>query len=83
VTSFLPRVLRAFGRFWVDFLFGDSIVLAPATLLILGIAFALRHHGVVAVVVVPVLVAALIGATAFQGRRRAGGADASAEREQA
>jgi hypothetical protein len=83
MSRVLLRATRAFGRFWVEFLFGDSLVLAPGTLAILGIAFALRHHGVVPVVVVPLLVALLIGATAFQGRRRSAASSPSmAEREQ-
>lgn len=64
------RWVRTFGRFWFDFLFGDSPVLFPATLVIVAIAFALRHHRLAAVIVVPLLVIGLIVGTAFLGRRK-------------
>lgn len=66
----VARWARAFGRFWLDFLFGDSPVLFPATLLIVGVAFALRHDRLAAVVTVPLLVIGLIVGTAYLGRSK-------------
>jgi len=68
--AMLARGARAFGHFWVDFLLGDSPILAPATLIIVGVAYGLRHERIAAIIVVPLLVVTLIGATAFFGRRR-------------
>ena len=66
----VTRWARAFGRFWLDFLFGDSPVLFPATLVIVAVAFALRHHRLAAVIAVPVLVIVLIVGTAYLGRKK-------------
>lgn len=66
----VARTLRSFGRFWLDFLFGDSAVLFPGTLVVVGVAFALRHDRVAAVIAVPVLVIGLIVGTAYLGRRK-------------
>jgi hypothetical protein len=70
MTRVIARGARAFVRFVVDFLFGDSLVIFPATLVIVLIAYALRHERAAAIVAVPLLVSALIGGTAFIGRRR-------------
>jgi hypothetical protein len=66
----VARWARAFGRFWFDFLFGDSPVLFPATLAIVGVAFALHHDRPAAVVMVPLLVIVLIVGSAYLGRRK-------------
>jgi len=66
----IARGARAFVRFLVDFLFGDSPIIFPATVIIVLIAYALRHERATAVVAVPLMVSALIGGTAFVGRRR-------------
>ncbi|HLM97142.1 MAG TPA: hypothetical protein VK283_12560 [Acidimicrobiales bacterium] len=65
------RWLAAFGRFWLEFLFGDSLLLFPATLAIVGVAFALRHQRTAAIVVVPLLLVGLIAFAAYLGRQRA------------
>ena len=70
MTVAVTRWARAFGRFWLDFLFGDSPVLFPGTLVIVGVAFALRHDRLAAVVTVPLLVIGLIVGTAYLGRRK-------------
>jgi hypothetical protein len=66
----IARWLRAFGHFWFDFLFGDSPVLFPATLVVVAVAFGLRHHRLAAVISVPLLVIALIVGTAYLGRTK-------------
>ena len=63
--------LRAFGRFWWEFLVGDTPELFVATLVIVGVAFGLRSHRAVAVVVLPVLAIAMLTASAYRGRKRA------------
>ncbi|MGH9092162.1 MAG: hypothetical protein ACRDZR_12425 [Acidimicrobiales bacterium] len=65
--------LRAFGRFWWDFLVGDTPELFVATVVIVGVAFGLRSHHALAVVALPVLAIAMLGASAYRGRKRAAG----------
>jgi hypothetical protein len=64
------RAVRAFGHFWVDFLVGDTPELFVAMLVLVGLAFALRHDHVVAVVLLPVLAAAALVGSAWRGRTR-------------
>ncbi len=66
----VARLARAFGRFWLDFLFGDSPVLFPATLLVVGVAFALHRDLAAAVVTVPLLVIGLLAGTVYFGSQR-------------
>ena len=68
----LARGARSFGRFWWQFLVGDSPDLLVATAAIVGLAFALRHQRALAVVTLPLLVAAALTASAWRGRRRTG-----------
>jgi hypothetical protein len=63
--------VRAFGRFWWEFLVGDTPELLFATAVIVGAAFALRSYHVAAIVALPALAAAALVASAFRGRRRA------------
>lgn len=64
------RAAAAFGRFWWDFLVGDTPELFVAVVAIVGLALLLRHDRVAALVLLPLLViAALMGST-FRGRRR-------------
>jgi hypothetical protein len=79
VTRVIARGARAFVRFLVDFLFGDSPIIFPATVVIVLVAYALRHERAVAIVAVPLMVSALIGGTAFIGRRRPESNDDTAE----
>lgn len=67
----LRNGLRAFGRFWWEFLIGDTPELFAATVVIVGAAFGLRSDHVVAIVVLPVLAIAMLAASAYRGRRRA------------
>lgn len=67
------RYLSAFGRFWWDFLVGDTPELFVATLALIGLALALRH---VQAAAVPILILAgvtFLGASAWRGRRRTPG----------
>jgi hypothetical protein len=66
----VTKGLRAFGHFWWDFLVGDTPELFVAMLALVGIAFALRHERVAAVVVLPLLAAAVLVASAWRGRVR-------------
>jgi hypothetical protein len=68
--SAISRAISAFGRFWWDFLVGDTPELFVAVLVIVGAAVALHHHRWAAVVVLPSLVIAAVVLSAFRGRRR-------------
>jgi uncharacterized membrane protein len=70
VVSPLRRGLDAFGRFWWDFLIGDTPELFLATLVIVGTAYALRHDRVAAVVVEPLLAIGMLVTSTYRGRRR-------------
>jgi hypothetical protein len=63
--------LRAFGRFWWDFLVGDTPELFVATVVLVGVAFGLRSDHVAAVVTLPLLAIAMLVASTYRGRRRA------------
>lgn len=64
------RALRAFGHFWMDFLVGDTPELFVAMLVLVGLAFALRHDRVAAIVLLPVLAAVALVGSAWRGRSR-------------
>ena len=66
----LRRGVVAFGRFWLDFLVGDTPELFVAMLVLVGLAFALRHDRTVAIIVLPAVAAVAVLASAFRGRRR-------------
>jgi hypothetical protein len=65
------RLLRAFGHFWWDFLVGDTPELAVATGIIVAIAFALAGTMWLGAIVLPLLAAAFLLASAWRARRRA------------
>jgi hypothetical protein len=67
----VSRGLRAFGRFWWEFLVGDTPELFVATLLVVGVAFALASLRVLPVVVVPGVAVAAVVWSAARGRTRA------------
>jgi hypothetical protein len=75
VTAALGRAARVFGRFWWEFLVGDTPELFFATLVVVGVALLLRHERPVAVVLLPLLAVVMLVASAFRGRRRASGAE--------
>jgi len=66
----LRRYASAFGRFWWDFLVGDTPELFVGTLAIVAAAIALRHERVAAIVAVPLVALAFLVASVLRGRRR-------------
>jgi hypothetical protein len=66
----LSRWATSFGRFLKDFLIGDAPIFLPVTLAAVGIAFALRHDRVAAVVVLPIIIAVVIAGSAIGEARR-------------
>jgi hypothetical protein len=64
------RWAKAFCRFWWDFLVGDTPELFAAMLVMVGVAFALRHERVADVVLLPLLAASSLVASAWRGRVR-------------
>jgi hypothetical protein len=65
------RWLKAFGRFWWDFLVGDTPELFVATLLILGVTAVLAKtvSTTAAWITMPILVTAALAASVWRGRR--------------
>lgn len=70
MTAALGRAAKAFGRFWWDFLIGDTPELFFATLVVVGAAFLLRHDRPVAVAVLPLLAVVMLVGSAYRGRKR-------------
>jgi len=68
VTAALARGLRAFGRFWWDFLVGDTPELFVATLVVVGVAFALAPLHALPVIVVPAVAVLALVVSAARGR---------------
>jgi hypothetical protein len=66
----VSRGLRAFGRFWWDFLVGDTPELTLTALVIVGAAFALAPHRDVALVVLPAVAVAALVVSAARGRTK-------------
>ncbi len=62
--------LSAFGRFWWDFLIGDTPELFLAVLVVIGLAFALHHDRVAGIVVVLLAVIGFLGTSTWRGRKR-------------
>jgi hypothetical protein len=65
------RALRAFGMFWFNFLIGDTPEIFAGVLVVIGGALLLRHHKAAAFVYVIALVAVLLAASVYRGRRHA------------
>jgi hypothetical protein len=63
------RALQAFGRFWWDFLVGDTPELAVGALVVIGLAAALAGLGVAAAVLLPLAVVAVLAASVRRGAR--------------
>ncbi|MCU1490258.1 MAG: hypothetical protein JWM85_1663 [Acidimicrobiaceae bacterium] len=66
----IRRGFVAFGRFWWDFLIGDTPELFVGALVVIGVAFALRHERAAAVVTVPLLIVLVLGLSTYRGRLR-------------
>ncbi len=71
MTAAIARAGRAFGRFWLDFLVGDTPELFVVTLVVVAISFGLASSPrAVAVVVVPLLAFGAVVMSAARGRVR-------------
>jgi hypothetical protein len=68
VRSIIKRAVVAFGRFWWDFLIGDTPELFVGTLAIVGSALLLRHDRVAGLSVVVVLAVVFLLASTYRGR---------------
>jgi len=64
------RALRAFGRFWKDFVIGDAPELFIGTLVVVAAALVLHHNRVVAVVALPLIAVLFLGGSVFRGRAK-------------
>ena len=73
MTELVVRGVKAFGRFWWDFLIGDTPELALATGIIVALAFLISGDRVVGVILLPLLAAAFLLVSTLRGRRRAPG----------
>jgi hypothetical protein len=70
-VNVVARAVRAFGRFWWDFLVGDTPELALATGAIVGLAFLLAGQRVAGAIVLPLTAAGFLFVSTCRGRRRA------------
>ncbi|HVB05062.1 MAG TPA: hypothetical protein VNF07_02295 [Acidimicrobiales bacterium] len=66
----IGSLLAAFGRFWWDFLIGEVPSLFIGVLVVVGLALALRHERVAAVILIPLLAVAFLAASTYHGRQR-------------
>jgi hypothetical protein len=73
MTALLARGVKAFGRFWWDFVIGDTPELALATGVIVALAFLISGQRVVGVIMLPLLAAGFLLLSTLRGRRRAPG----------
>ena len=64
------RGLRAFGRFWLDFLIGDTPEIFVGTLVVIGCALAFRHQRAVAMPLVIVATVLVFVGSTYRGRIR-------------
>jgi hypothetical protein len=69
VTAVIVRGLRAFGRFWWDFVIGDTPELALATGVIIAVAFILAGSHWLGAILLPLLAAGFLLVSALRGRR--------------
>lgn len=69
--SALGRLLAAFGRFWWDFLVGDTPELFVAVALVIGLAFALHASTAAGIIVVLLAALGFLAASTWRGRKRA------------
>jgi len=73
VTGALGRALRAFGRFWWDFVIGDTPELALATAVIVVVAYLLAGTTIAGAIVLPLLAAVFLLVSSLRGRTRVPG----------
>lgn len=70
-SSFIVRVVRGFGRFWWDFLVGDTPELFVAVLFIIGtitLVSVVAHLRDLAVVLLPLMCVVALGVSILRGR---------------
>ncbi len=67
--SSVRQGLAAFGTFWWDFLVGDTPELFFATLGVIGLALALRHHTALGFVLVPCFTAFALLLSVLRGKK--------------
>jgi hypothetical protein len=73
--SLVRRYGAAFGRFWWEFLVGDTPELLIGGVLVVGLVALFAHHGVaraVTVALMPILVIALLVASVRRAQRAVG-----------
>jgi len=70
MTARLRGAAVAFGRFWWDFLVGDTPEMLLGVVFIVIVALALRSERVAVVVILPLCVVALLGLSTLRGRVR-------------
>ena len=70
VRNPLSRAVVAFGRFWWEFLIGDTPELFVATLLVIGLAEALHREEALGIVVVLGTLLGCLAASVWRGRKR-------------
>jgi hypothetical protein len=73
MTGLVVRGVKAFGKFWWDFLIGDTPELFLATGIIVALAFLIDGERLVGVILLPLVAAAFLLASTLRGRRRAPG----------
>ncbi|MHB1987764.1 MAG: hypothetical protein ACYCSF_07250 [Acidimicrobiales bacterium] len=69
--SLVGKWASAFGRFWWEFLIGDTPELFVAVLLVIGLAFLLHHAHAVGIVVVIAVGLCCLALSTWRGRKRA------------
>ncbi len=67
----IRKGIVAFGRFWWDFLIGDTPELAVATGVIVGAAFLLAGSRWAGAIILPGLATGFLLVSTWRGRRRA------------
>ncbi|HXC79819.1 MAG TPA: hypothetical protein VNU19_22515 [Candidatus Acidoferrum sp.] len=68
--SALRRGLRAFGKFWLDFLIGDTPEIFVGTLVVVGCALGLRHQRAIAMPLIIVATVFVFVMSTYRGRVR-------------
>jgi len=71
VTGWVRRAVVAFGRFWWNFLIGDTPELFVGTLFVVGAAWLLRHDRAAGLAVVLLLTVVFLLASTLRGRAAA------------
>jgi len=66
----IGKYATAFGRFWWDFLIGDTPELFVGVLVTVGAALALRHERAAAVVTVPLVTVVFLAVSTYRARKR-------------